>query len=152
MKKGLKQEWERVEIPDSAGKKLAEVIEFLQIFMPVTLARRLVAILLLAIGMPVEKAVELTGLCERRMWTLKKEVREKPAAELLVIQKGSGRKSKCTGIEEAIVEELETNNYHTRQQIADMIEEKFRVKLSCSAVGDLLKKRNKKAEKRLASR
>ena len=55
---------------------------------------------------------------------------------LLVIQKGSGRKSKCAGIEEAIVEELETNNYHTRQQIADMIEEKFQVKLSCSAVGD----------------
>ena len=135
MKKGLKQEWERIEMPDSAGRKLAEVIEFLQIFMPVTLARRLVAIILLAIGMPVEKAVELTGLCERRMWTLKKEVREKTAAELLVIQKGSGRKSKCAGIEEAIVTELETNNYYTQQQIADMIEEKFQVKLPVLRLG-----------------
>ena len=152
MKKDSRQEWECIEMPDSASKILGEVIKFLQIFMPVTLARRLVAIILLAIGMPVQKAVELTGLCERRMWTLKKELREKPTAELLVIQKGSGRKSKCAGIEEAIVAELETNNYHTRQQIADMIEEKFRVKISCSAVGSLLKKRNQKAEKRLASR
>ena len=152
MKKDSRQEWESIEMPDNASKILGEVIQFLQIFMPVTLARRLVAIILLAIGIPVQKAVELTGLCERRMWTLKKELREKPTAKLLVIQKGSGRKSKCAGIEEAIVAELETNNYHSRQQIADMIEEKFQVKISCSAVGSLLKKRNQKVEKRFASR
>lgn len=152
MKKGNKEGWEKIEISESARKILGEVIEFLQILMPETLAKRMVAIVLLAIGMPVKNVVELTGLCERRMWTLKKEIREKPVAKLLVIKSGSGRKSKCAGIEESILAELESNNYHTRQQIADMIKEKFQVQISCSAVGELLKKRNQTAKKRFASR
>ena len=60
--------------------------------MPVTLAKRLVAIILLAIGMPVRDAVELTGLCEKSMWTLKKQLRGQAVSELMTIKSGSGRR------------------------------------------------------------
>lgn len=114
---------------------LGQVIEFLQLFLPATLAKRLVAIILLAIGIPVKNAVELTGLCEKSMWTLKKKIRE-----LMVIKSGSVRKAKSDGLEEQILSELESGNYHTRQQIADMIEEKYHIRMSRSSVGRFLKK------------
>ena len=144
MKKGSKQEKKVLEIKlsDSGVNILRQVIEFLQIFLPETLAKRLVAIVLLAIGVPVKNAVEMTGLCERRMWSLKKELQGTTVAELLVIKTGSGRRRKTAGIEEQIIAEVESNNYHTRQQIADMVEEKFHVRISRSSVGRLLKKRH----------
>ena len=139
MKKGSKQEKKVLEIKlsDSGVNILRQVIEFLQIFLPETLAKRLVAIVLLAIGVPVKNAVEMTGVCERRMWSLKKELQGATVAELLVIKPGSGRRRKTAGIEEQIIAEVESNNYHTRQQIADMVEEKFHVRISRSSVGRL---------------
>ena len=144
MKKEPKQEKNVLEIKlsDNGVNILRQVIEFLQIFLPETLAKRLVAIVLLAVGIPVRNAVEMTGLCERRMWSLKKEIQGATVAELLVIKSGSGRKPKTAGIEEQIIAEVESNNYHTRQQIADMVEEKFHVRISRSSVGRLLKKRH----------
>ena len=70
-----------------------------------------------------------------------KEIKSEPE-ELRVefIKKGSGRKSRTADVESQIFEELERSNYHTRQQVADMIEEKFHIKISVSAVGKLLKK------------
>ena len=78
MKKESKQEQNVLEIKlsNSGVNILRQVIEFLQIFLPETLAKRLVAIILLAIGIAVRKAVGMTGLCERRMWSLKKRCRE----------------------------------------------------------------------------
>ena len=129
-----------IKLSDNTSDILEQVIEFLQLFLPATLAKRLVAILLLAIGIPVKNAVELTGLCEKSMWTLKKKIRENSVRELMVIKSGNGRKAKSDGLEEQILSELESGTYHTRQQIADMIEEKYHVRISRSAVGRLLKK------------
>ena len=42
-----------------------EVIEFLQLFMPMTLAKRVVAKVLLSAGLPTSYVTELTGLCDR---------------------------------------------------------------------------------------
>ena len=124
-------------LPDNANHILKQVIEFLQLFLPVTLAKRLVAVILLSIGVPVRNAVELTGLCERSMWDLKKKMREASVAELMVIKPGSGRKRKSEGIEGQILSELETGNYHTRQQIVDLVKEKFHVSISRSSIGRL---------------
>ena len=66
----------QIKLPNNATDILKQVIEFLQLFMPVTLAKRLVAIILLVIGVPVRNAVELTGLCEKSMWSLKKKMQE----------------------------------------------------------------------------
>ena len=49
---------------------ITKVIGFLQLFMPVTLAKRITAMVLLAAGIPVSRITELTGLCDRstRSW------------------------------------------------------------------------------------
>ncbi len=67
MKKESNQEHNLLEIkiPETAVDIFRQVIEFLQLFLPVTLVKRLVAIILPAIGMPVKDAVKLTGLCEK---------------------------------------------------------------------------------------
>lgn len=142
MKKESNQEHNvlEIKIPENAAGIFQQVIEFLQLFLPVTLAKRFIAIILLAIGMPVKDAVKLTGLCEKSMWTLKKQLREQPVSDLMVIKSGSGRQGKCAGIEQQILAELESGNYRTRQEIADMIEDKFHVKVSRSCVGRFLKK------------
>ena len=71
---------------------------------------------------------------------LKKAINDGNTDALFVVGHGSGRAGKARGFESAIAEELEKNNYHTRQQIADMILEKFDIKMSVSTVGKLLKK------------
>lgn len=154
MKKGSKLKYNKKEIkrPDNAGETLKQVVGFLQLFLPETLAKRVVALILLAIGIPVVDAVELAGVSERSLWSLKKRMREAPVSELMVIKSGNGRKRKVAGIEDQILAELESNNYHTRQEIVDMIEEKFHVRISRSSVGRLLKKRHSLAEKRLDPR
>lgn len=116
------------------------MIEFLQSFLPLTLAKRLVAIVLLAAGVPVPRVTELSGLCDRSTRGLVKSMREEDPAGLLAIKRGSGKKSRTAGFEDEIIAEIEQNNYHTRQQIADMIQEKFHVQVSVATVGRLLKK------------
>lgn len=68
-------------------------------------------------------------------------VRDGRISEMLAHKKNSGRKRKTAAVEEQIIAELETGSYHTRQQIADMIKEKFQITISLPAVGRLLKKR-----------
>ena len=121
-----------------------KVIEFLQLFMPMTLAKRVIAMVLLSAGLPTSYVTELTGLCDRSTRGLLKSLQEENIESLLSIKSGSGRKSKTSGIEAEIVAEIEKGNYHTRQQIADMIEEKFHVRVSVATVGRLLKKTESK--------
>ncbi len=109
----------------------------MQLFLPVTLVKRLVAIIRLAIGMPVKSAMEMTDLCEKSMWTLKKQLREQPVSDLMVIKSGSERKEKSAGIKKQILAGLEAGNYRTRQEIGDMIENKFHIKVFRSCVGCL---------------
>ena len=116
---------------------IKKVIEFLQVLLPLTLAKRLVAMVLLAADVPVGRVTVLTGLCDRSTRGLRKAMREEDAGSLLTIKRGSGKKSKTFGLETEILQEIEKNNYHTRQQIADMIKEKFHVQISVTAVGRL---------------
>jgi transposase len=97
-------------------------------------------VVLIAVGVANDRIAEATGLSDRRIWMLKKEIHSGNLDNLFVVEHGGGRVGKATGFESAIVEELEKNNYHTRQQVADMIFEKFGIRMSVSAVGKLLKK------------
>lgn len=94
-------------------------------------------------------AVELSGLSERSLWSLKKNMKEATVAEVMVIKPVNGRKRKTADIESQILDELESNNYHTRQEIVDMINEKFHVCVSRSSVGRLLKKRHSVVKERI---
>jgi len=110
-------------------------------FMPETLAKRIVCIILLAVGMPIEQIAQLTGFCGKTVKLVRKKLREGGICDLFKVG-GGGRKSKTADVEQAIVDEINTNQYHSRQQIADMILEKHGIRLSVNAVGELLKKNN----------
>ncbi len=126
------------------------IICFLELFVPVTLAKRIVCIVLIMSGIPANRVIHLSGLSERSVRTLRKELKNRnDVSGLLCIQSGSGRVGKAAGIERQVMDELEKGNYHTRQQVADMIAEKFHIKMSVSAVGKLLKKRVQAPEVRL---
>jgi transposase len=97
-------------------------------------------LVLIAAGVPNDRIIEFTGVSDRSIWNLKKAVKHGGVDRLFTTGRGGGRAGKARGIESAIAEELENNNYHTRQQVADMIYQKFGVSMSVSAVGKLLKK------------
>ena len=65
---------------------MKKVLEFLQLFLPVTLAKRVVAIILIAAGIPVPRITELCGLCDRSTRGLVKSLQEGDATGLLAIQ------------------------------------------------------------------
>ena len=116
------------------------VIGFLQLFMPETTAKKLVCAILIAAGMSVSRITELVGMSDRSVQATGRAVRDGSIGSVLSHKKASGRKSKSANVEDQILVELEKGNYHTRQQIADMIKEKFQITLSVSAVGRFLKK------------
>ena len=115
------------------------VISFLSIFMPITLVKRVLSLVLIAVGLDNQNIHRLTGYGDSTIRKLRSDMRKKSISELLVIR-GGGRKAKSDGIENDILNELEKGNYHTQQQIADMVKEKFNVTMSVSAVSRLLKK------------
>ena len=116
------------------------VLKFLELFLPVTTSRKVVSVILLAAGMSVTEIAEMTGLSSRSVQSTGRAIRDGSISSILSRKKNSGRKRKTAGVEEQIVAELEQGNYHTRQQIADMIREKFPITVSLPAVGRLLKK------------
>ncbi len=129
------------------------IISFLGLFVPMTPAKKIVCIVLIMSGIPANCVIHLSGLSERSVRTLRKELSSgDDVSRLLCIQAGSGRVGKAAGIERQIMDELEKGNYYTRQQIADMINEKFHIKMSVSAVGNMLKKRVQAPEVRIHPR
>ncbi len=112
------------------------IIAFLKLFMSETLVKRILSMVLISAGLENSRITELTGYCDRSVRGLRKEIAGGDISRLLVVG-GGGRKSKTAGIEEEILAELEKGNYHTRQQIADMIYERFQISISPSAVGKL---------------
>lgn len=136
------------------AKQLAEkVMRFLELFLCKTLVKRISSLILIAADVPNVRITELTGLCDRSVRSLKKAVGTGEIESLFTVG-GGGRKPKLAkDVEESIVEEIENNNYHSRQQIADMILEKYNIKVSLPAVGRLLKKRHQTSKERfLASK
>lgn len=116
------------------------IIEFLLLFIPKTLVKRIVAMVLISADVPNSKVTELSGLCDRSVRSIKKSISDGNAKGLLSLKNGSGSRCKTKGLEEQIIAEIERNNYHTYQEIADMVEEKFNIKISTSSVRRLLKK------------
>jgi transposase len=116
------------------------VVKFLLMFMPEVLAKRVVVVILIALDTTNDRITEATGVSARSITRLKSTMNSGNMDELFSTGYGIGRPGKAKGFESEIVDELERNNYHTRQQVADMISEKFGITMSVSAVGKLLKK------------
>ena len=121
---------------------VSEILKFMQLFICITLAKRILCALLLAVEVPNKHIAELVNLSERSVRDYKAIIESDSLLSLLSIRHGGGRKGKLAEIEDIIIEEIETNEYHNRRQIADMIQEKHGITVSESAVGKLLKKRH----------
>ena len=115
------------------------VITFLRLFMCETLAKRIVSMLLLVSGIPNKQITELTGLCDKSVRTLKKSI-ESGEHENLFKTNIVGQKGKLADIETEIINEINKNDYSSQQQIADMVNEKYGVKVTQSTISRLLKK------------
>jgi len=122
-----------------AGLIFKLIINFLQMLMPPTLAKRITSMALIAAGISSERVTELTGLCNRSVRSLRKSL-EAGEAEYLFHVGGGGGQSKLAGFETEIIKEIESGSYSNRQQIADMIQEKHGIKVCLNTISNFLKK------------
>lgn len=125
-------------------KLISDIIAFLQLFIPLTLAKRITSVLLLIAGVPHDCVSEWTGSCDRSVRQWKKQITTGDTDKLLAMGKGAGRHSKLADIGAQVLAEIENNNYHTLQQIADMVKEKFNIVVSTMAIHRFLKKTGSK--------
>ena len=121
-------------------KVIKAINSYLQLFISPVIARRIISAILIIAGVRNPKITELTGLSEHGICDLKKLLMNDDTDNLFKIRAGRGRKSKIKDIESQIVEEIEKENYQTLQQIADMIQEKFKINVSLMTVSRLVKK------------
>ena len=134
-----------VKIEDRYIRGIAlEIIAFLTLFfIPKTLAVRLVSILLIAVGMSNKKIARIVDCSVRTVSTLRGLMKHNPVACLLVIKKGSGRKSKVDqSLADQIAEDVRRARYSTLRQIAKMIKKSYEITISESSVMRILRKYN----------
>jgi len=125
--------------PIEAEPVFKMIINFLQMLMPQTLAKRIASMALIAAGAPNGRVTELTGLCDRSVRSLRKSL-EAGETESLLHVGGGGGQSKLAGFEAAIIEDIESGSYSNRQQIADMIQNKYGIKVCLNTISNFLKK------------
>ena len=121
-------------------KVIKAISSYLQLFISPDIARRIISAILIIAGVRNPKITELTGLSERGICDLKNQLMSDDVDNLFEIKAGRGRKSKIKDVESQIVDEIEKGNYQTLQQIADMIQDKFEIKVSLMSVSRLVKK------------
>jgi transposase len=115
------------------------VLIFLQLFICETLAKRIVSMMLLAIGVPNNRITELTGLCDKSVRILKKSIEAGELDNLFQVG-GGGQTGKLSEFEAEIIKEVNENDYHSQQQIADMVFEKYGIKVAQPTISRFLKK------------
>ena len=77
------------------------VISFLAIFMPITLVKRVLSLVLIAAGIDNKNINRLTGYGECTIRKLKSDMRKKSLSEILTIR-GGGRKAKSADVEKRL--------------------------------------------------
>jgi transposase len=122
-----------------SGQIINKTLAFLKLFICETLAKRILSMVLMAVGASDSLITELTGLGAQTVRALRKSLVDEPIDSLFHVG-GGGRKRKLADVEDSIIEEINNNNYHSQQQIADMIQEKHGIKVSLPAIARLLKK------------
>jgi transposase len=72
--------------------------------------------------------------------TLRKIVKGGDLSSNLFQVNGGGRKSKLKDVENEITKKIEANNYHSQQEIADMVKSEYGIAIHRSGISRLLKK------------
>ena len=84
---------------------ISKVIEFLGMFMPITLAKRIVCIITLSIGVTIEETARISGFCEKTVASVKKKL-DSNELDILFVINGGGRKSPLAEFEADIMHEI----------------------------------------------
>ena len=134
-----KHETKQMKKQINADEIIKKILNFLRLIITETLAKRIISMILISVGVPDARVTEMTGLCDRSVRTLRKKLSEGETDGIFQVRGGGGT-SKLADFESAIAEEIETGSYTNRQQIADMIHERYGVKVSLSTITNLLKK------------
>jgi transposase len=122
-----------------SGQIIKKILDFLKSFMCETLAKRLLSMVLITLGISDDLITERTGLCGQSVRTLRKSISDGNIDSLFRVG-GGGRKRKLADVEDIIIKEINSNNYHSHQQIADMIQKEYGIKVSLPVISRLLKK------------
>ncbi len=126
---------------ENAVEIISCVVAFLSLQMSPILAKRVVVIIMLAVGANPKSSTMLSVLSARTIWSMKKELLKGKINEMLQLNyHGNGKPGKLASIGEQIIQEIENGNYYKLQQIVDMVEAKFHIKVSRTAISNLLKK------------
>jgi transposase len=133
------REEETTRVQRGSNETVNKVLAFLILFMCETLAKRIISIVLIAVGLTNDQVTEYTRLCNKSVRVLRKAIESGDIIGLFTMGSG-GRKRKLEGVEEDIITEIDKGSYSTRQEIVDMIQEKYGIKVSLPVVGRLLKK------------
>ena len=123
-----------------SGQIVKKILDFFQSLMCETLAKRLLSMILMAVGVSDNIITNLTDLGAQSVRALRKSLIDGDIDSLFHVG-GGGRKRKLIDVENSIIEEINSNNYHSHQQIADMIQEKYGIKVSLPVISRLLKKK-----------
>jgi len=134
----------KTSIEYSSNQNIAKVIDFLSIIMTITLAKRIVCIILLSSGIAIEEIVRSCGLCKTTVYDVRNKLQ---AGEIHALFKvgGGGNKSPLTDVETEIIDEINKNEYFTQQQIVDMVQNKFNITTTTHSIGRFLKKKSLKS-------
>ena len=120
---------------------IAGIRRFLELTMAPTYAARLIGYILLCTGMPPKEITQLLSVTDRTCRNWRKQLRAvEQAGEigLLLVRPIVDIGTKAWNITTEILKAINAANYHTLRQIADMIQERFGLKLSESTVGRML--------------
>ena len=119
------------------------IINFLIMFMPKTLAVRLVAMLFLSVGLERKKVAMLVECTPKTIQTLSGNMESEDVCGLLTMKKIPGRPPKASDtILGQIAKKVTEGLFSSLKQIASMVEISFCLKLSEDSIGRLLKKFN----------
>ena len=115
------------------------IIEFLEQYITKIVAIRLLFLMMTVCGLSNLNIKNLLPISYSTILKYVKIIKFRSIKEFLTI-KGGGRKGTLEAIEQDVLDMIDSHNFHTRQQIADMIEEKFDIKTTRYTVGRFLKK------------
>jgi len=130
---------ENASCSDAALPVISKILIFLRLFVCETIAKRIVGMVMIAVGVPEDRVAELLGMCDKSVSAIKKGLEAGEIDDMFHIA-GGGRKRKLGDVELSIIEEISNNNYHSHKQIADMIQEQYGITVSLPVIGRLLKK------------
>ena len=135
----------KAQVPDAAFRRAAllSVVAFLSTFCCATVARRVVAAVLLLAGVEVRGVVELTGIGKSSLYELRGRLFSlaDPAecGTLMPIAAGRGRKGVMAAIGDEVLAEMGRRNFFDRREIREFVRGRFGFAPGLSAISSFLR-------------